>query len=56
VTLAYGPDGRSRGEATVLFGESTKAAEALKKFNGVKVDNRPMRVGQPRSSTSGTRR
>jgi THO complex subunit 4 len=44
VSLAFGPDGRSRGEATVIFSDSTKAAEALEKFNGVKVDNRPMRV------------
>ncbi|TKA83627.1 hypothetical protein B0A55_00450 [Friedmanniomyces simplex] len=44
VLLSYGPNGRSRGEATVIFSKSTKAAEAQKQFNGVKVDDKAMRV------------
>lgn len=44
VLVSYGPNGRSRGEATVIFSKSTKAAEAQKQFNGVKVDDKAMRV------------
>ncbi|KAK5674645.1 RNA-binding RNA annealing protein [Elasticomyces elasticus] len=44
VLLSYGPNGRSRGEATVIFSNPTKAIEAHKAFNGVKVDDKAMRV------------
>ncbi|KAK0277452.1 RNA-binding RNA annealing protein [Friedmanniomyces endolithicus] len=44
VLLSYGPNGRSRGEATVIFNKSTKAIEAQEAFNGVKVDDKAMRV------------
>ncbi|KAK3067824.1 RNA-binding RNA annealing protein [Teratosphaeriaceae sp. CCFEE 6253] len=44
VLLAYGPTGRSRGEATVIFSKPSKALEAQKQFNGVKVDDKAMRV------------
>lgn len=44
VYLTYGPEGRSRGIAQIVFGGPQSAAEAAKKLDGVKVDNRPMRV------------
>lgn len=43
-TLTYGPDGRSRGVATVEFVKSDDAATAAQKYNGVPVDNKPMKV------------
>lgn len=43
VILNYGPNGRSRGSATVMFHKPTAAAEAVK-YDGTKVDGRPMRV------------
>ncbi|KAI5795064.1 hypothetical protein EDC01DRAFT_705679 [Geopyxis carbonaria] len=42
--LTYGPDGRSRGVATVEFKKSEDAAIAAQKYNGVEVDKRPMKV------------
>ena len=44
VLLSYGPNGRSRGEATVVFGRPDSAAKAQKEFNNVGVDGKPMRV------------
>ena len=44
VLLSYGPSGRSRGEATVVFGRPESAAKAQKEFNNVGVDGKPMRV------------
>nr|POE72385.1 mrna export protein mlo3 [Quercus suber] len=44
VLLSYGPNGRSRGEATVTFNTATGAAEAQKQYHGVKVDNRAMKI------------
>ena len=43
-TLVYGPDGRSRGVATVEFTKPERAALVARKYDGVKVDNRPMKV------------
>lgn len=43
-TLTYGPDGRSRGVATVEFKKAEHAATAAQKYNGVEVDKRPMKV------------
>lgn len=42
--LTYGPDGRSRGVATVEFSNAEHAAIAAQKYNGVEVDKRPMKV------------
>jgi hypothetical protein len=42
--LTYGPDGRSRGVATVEFTKPEHAATAAQKYNGVEVDKRPMKV------------
>lgn len=42
--LTYGPSGRSRGIATIIFNRPGSAAEAAKQLNGVKVDNRAMKV------------
>ena len=42
--LTYGPNGQSRGVATVEFVKSEHAQLAAQKYNGVDVDNRPMKV------------
>lgn len=55
VLLSYGPNGRSRGEATVIFNKLTKAAEAMSKYNGVKVDDKPLRVRSRARRLSGVR-
>ena len=46
VSLAYGPNGKSRGEATIIFGKPDSAARAQKEYNNVGVDGRPMRVSK----------
>ena len=42
--LTYGPSGRSRGTATIVFAKPGSAAQAAHELNGVKVDNRAMKV------------
>jgi THO complex subunit 4 len=44
VFLTYGPSGRSRGIAQIIFAGPKSGPEAAKKLDGVKVDNRAMRV------------
>ncbi|TGO76654.1 hypothetical protein BELL_0144g00170 [Botrytis elliptica] len=44
VQLVYGPNGTSRGEANITFHRQGDAAAAVSKLNGVKVDNRSLRV------------
>lgn len=44
VFLTYGPEGRSRGVAQILFSSPTSGAQAAKQLDGVKVDNKPMKV------------
>jgi len=44
VLLAYGPNGVSRGVATIHFVKGASAAEAAKTLDGVKVDNRAMKI------------
>ncbi|KAI9645121.1 RNA-binding RNA annealing protein [Ciborinia camelliae] len=44
VQLVYGPNGASRGEANITFSRPGDAAAAVSKLNGVKVDNRALRV------------
>ncbi|GIZ41463.1 hypothetical protein CKM354_000476600 [Cercospora kikuchii] len=43
VILNYGPNGRSRGSATVLFSKPTAAAEAVQ-LDGTVVDGKKMRI------------
>lgn len=45
--LTYGPTGRSRGTATIVFAKPGSAAQAAHELNGVKVDNRAMKVRIP---------
>lgn len=47
--LTYGPTGRSRGTATIIFVKPGSAAQAAHELNGVKVDNRAMKVRSPLS-------
>ena len=47
VMLTYGPTGRSRGTATIVFAKPGSAAQAAHELNGVKVDNRAMKVCIP---------
>ncbi|KAK5136632.1 hypothetical protein LTR08_002646 [Meristemomyces frigidus] len=49
--LSYGPNGRSRGEATVIFSRPESATKAQKEFNNVGVDGRPMRIEIVASAT-----
>ncbi|KAK4544949.1 hypothetical protein LTR36_003854 [Oleoguttula mirabilis] len=42
--LSYGPNGRSRGEASIIFSKPDSAAKAQKEFNNVGVDGKPMRI------------
>jgi len=44
VLLTYGPNGQSRGVATIIFSDGKAASEAAKLHDGTKVDGRPMRV------------
>lgn len=42
--MQYGPNGRSLGSATVIFNKHEHAVKATAALNGVKIDNRPIRV------------
>lgn len=44
VLLQYGPTGRSLGSATIIFNKHDHAVKATAALNGVKIDNRPVRV------------
>ncbi|KAF2723887.1 hypothetical protein K431DRAFT_301405 [Polychaeton citri CBS 116435] len=44
VSVSYGPNGRSRGRAEIVFSKGDAAAKAAKDLNGVKVDGRAMRI------------
>lgn len=42
--MQYGPNGKSLGSATVIFNRAEQASKATTALNGVKIDNRPIRV------------
>ena len=42
--LTYGPNGRSRGTATIIFRNGDAGQKAVKQLDGVKVDSKPMKV------------
>jgi THO complex subunit 4 len=42
--IAYGPNGVSRGVATITFVKPNSAAEAAQQLNGLKVDGREMNI------------
>ena len=42
--MQYGPNGKSLGSATVIFNRPEQATKATTALNGVKIDNRPIRV------------
>lgn len=42
--MQYGPNGKSLGSATVIFNRPEQASKATTALNGVKIDNRPLRV------------
>ena len=42
--LTYGPNGVSRGIATIVFSKAGSANDALVQLNGMLVDKRPMKV------------
>ena len=42
--MQYGPTGRSLGSATIIFSKHDQAVKATAALNGVKIDNRPIRV------------
>lgn len=43
-SLSYGPNGVSRGIATIVFNRNGDAEKAAATYNGVLVDKRPMKV------------
>ena len=44
ILMQYGPNGKSLGSATVIFNRPEQAQKATTALNGVKIDNRPIRV------------
>jgi len=44
ILMQYGPNGKSLGSATVIFNRPDQAQKATTALNGVKIDNRPIRV------------
>lgn len=54
--LTYGPNGVSRGIATIIFTKPGSANEAVKKLNGMLVDKRPMRIEVVLDAASATQR
>jgi len=44
IILSYGPDGKSRGIATLIFNNATHGKKACDQYNGVLVDTRPMKI------------
>ncbi|KZM28192.1 RNA-binding RNA annealing protein [Ascochyta rabiei] len=44
ILMQYGPNGKSLGSATVIFNRPEQASKATTALNGVKIDNRPIRV------------
>jgi THO complex subunit 4 len=42
--LSYGPTGKSRGVATLIFAKPAAATRAAKELDGLKVDNRIMKI------------
>ena len=51
--LTYGPNGVSRGIATIIFTKPGSANDALVKLNGMLVDKRPMKVDHQQSDIQG---
>lgn len=45
--ITYGPNGMSRGIATIVFSKPGTANDAVVQFNGMLVDKRPMKVQFP---------
>lgn len=45
--LTYGPNGISRGIATIIFSKPGTANDAVVQLNGMLVDKRPMKVPLP---------
>lgn len=44
VMITYGPDGRSRGIATVIFADPTASTRAAKLLDNIKIDGRMIKV------------
>lgn len=42
--LTYGPNGSSRGIASIIFSKPDTAAKAARELNGLLVDGKPMKV------------
>jgi len=42
--ITYGPNGTSRGIATIIFAKPNSASDAVVKLNGLLVDKRPMKI------------
>lgn len=53
VMITYGPDGRSRGIATVIFTNTALGKKCVDVLNNVKIDQRPLRVCHSRLKSDG---
>lgn len=42
--MQYGPTGRSLGSATVIFQKADHATKAVQALNGIRIDNRLIKV------------
>ena len=50
--LTYGPNGASRGIATIIFSKPGSANDALVQLNGMLVDKRPMKVNPVKAASA----
>jgi hypothetical protein len=53
VTLAYTLNGKSRGEATIVFAKADSASRAFNEFNNVPIDGKPIKVEVVGTVTAG---
>jgi len=44
VMIVFGPNGQSRGIANITFSQPDSASKAFRELNGIKVDNKPMKI------------
>jgi len=42
--IKFDKQGRSTGQAEVVFANSSSALDAIQKYNGVPLDNRPLKI------------
>lgn len=50
--VKFDKNGRSTGQAEVVFANKNDALEAIKKYNGVPLDNRPLKISLSTTHTT----